>query len=191
MGVVLPHFFVFCGSAPCCLLSHQFDAHILQIAVLSSLVPPHSLLSQDVLLATGLSFRGSFAALLRIHSSWLVFQVTTCPEIKATFQHLKRSFWWLNPKMALLCFTTVLLLTAGPICCTLVLLNLCWHYRFPGFSLPWCDYFPSGFFSCGKYSHKFKTSAELPSCIRHFTNKSLFPVAEKGLKRPFKSHMQW
>lgn len=79
-----------------------------------------------------------------------------------------------QPKRALACFTTVLLFTACPSCCTLLLLNLCWHYSFPGFSLPLCAYFPSGLFSCGKYSHKFKTSAELPSCIRHFTNKSLF-----------------
>lgn len=82
-------------------------------------------------------------------------------------------------KTSLVCFATVLLFTACPICCILLLLNPCWHYRFPGFSLPLCDYFPSGLFSRGKYSHKFKTSAELPSCIRHFTNKSLLPVAEE------------
>lgn len=50
----------------------QLGICILQIAALSPFVqsvPPCSLLSWDVLLATGLSFRDSFAALLRIHSS--------------------------------------------------------------------------------------------------------------------------
>lgn len=70
----------------------QPGVHILQVAMFSPLmqsVPLRSLLSQDVLLVTGLSSCSSFAALLRTPSSYLVFQVTTCPEIKATFQRLK------------------------------------------------------------------------------------------------------
>ena len=53
-------------------VSSPLATRVLQIAVLSALAqsaPLHSLLSQDVPLATGLSFLASFAALLRIHSS--------------------------------------------------------------------------------------------------------------------------